>query len=236
MGFALVGLLLAVTIPTVSVLLLNRLVRPPLTSEWRNYLSAFQSVLTVSALVFGSLWFFIERPDSARLDIQQTVTGVELGDGRVLVLVEVGLKNIGNTALNLRKREFLLWIQQVTPLPDGVERDAAKLPNATVESIRPADDWGVLAALDGRPAAARSVPLQLDARSQLDTYLEAGETENLYYRAILPCDPELRIYLTLQMPKPSSWYDGPGGGSMWWVKQTFLDLTDKCPATQEGRP
>ena len=108
-----------------------------------------------------------------------------------------------------------MYIQQVTPLTTTPYKEVGALdPTGQVLQIHPADRWSLVAVDNDR----------------LDTFLDAGEVENLYYRVIIPCKPELRVYFTSWFQKPTPW---PKiffrQGTLAWIKQSFVDLSDKCP-------
>lgn len=224
---ALLAITTALVVPTFTRWLFDR------QGNWSSHVMAFETVLTISALVLGAGWFLVERPDAARLEVQMTGTSYKFDDARALVVIELGLKNIGVTAMNLRGRPYRLSIQQVSPVDSRIIADLNPLPGATVGSVRPGDQWVTLAVLDDRAIADRKNPIQATSMSTMDSFLEAGETENLYYRALVPCSQGLQIAVTLHMPKPSTWFDGAQDGDLWWVKQTILDLTEQCKSSKD---
>ena len=67
-------------------------------------------------------------------------------------------------------------------------------------------------------------------KDRLDTFLDAGEVENMYCGVIIPCKPDLRAYFTSWFQKPTPW---PKIFFRQWklarIKQPFMDLSDKCP-------
>ena len=86
--------------------------------------------------------------------------------------------------------------------------------------IHEGDRWSNLAELTSKGAS----------------FLEAGETENLYFRVVIPCLPGMRVYFTSTFNKPSSPSDflfGPKDVA--WIKQTLVDLSSVCPAAIAGR-
>ncbi len=64
----------------------------------------------------------------------------------------------------------------------------------------------------------------------LTSFIEAGETENLYFRVIIPCKPLLRMYVTSHFEKPKMFWEAFNPETLSWVKQTFVDASQYCPA------
>ncbi len=185
----------------------------PESRYWSRQLGNLQALLTISAVLLTGVWYFFERPTQAKLTIAQDGTGLRLPDGRVLVLAEVSIENVGDTAIDFKESPVEFYIQQVVPLPPAVAQEFAKPPAAGRPwPVRNADNWGVIAEL-GASGGAQEARL----RSQI----EAGETEQLYFRAVLPCKPGLKVYLNTRLEKP-------GGRGLKWTRHTLLDLGEQC--------
>jgi hypothetical protein len=75
-----------------------------------------------------------------------------------------------------------------------------------------------------------------DPDAALSSFIEAGETENLYFRTILPCKPDLRVYAVARFQKPKMWLERMRHEpDLYWVKQSYLDLTPQCPRDPPAR-
>jgi hypothetical protein len=229
--FALAALALGVGTPLVTAWMMGR--RP--FDGWLGHLQVLETLLTVVAFFLAAGWYFVERPSNPKVKVEQTATGAPLGDGRVLVVVELALTNVGETAVEFRQAPLTLFVQQVTPLPHAVDQEAQPPPGAApaIATLHPADNWSLLAALpDPAQPAKGGAP---GGFAPIDSFLEAQETENLYYRVILPCKPGLRIYLTSRFSKPQSLLERWQGRRLSWIKQTYLDLSTQCAAKEQGK-
>jgi hypothetical protein len=211
------ALVVAVALPALSALVCGKRLR-----SWSAHLTILQTLLAVTAALLAGVWYFFERPNDAKLKFDQAVDGFPAGNGRVLIVAEVSITNIGSTLVRLKDAPLSLYVQQVTPLPRGVEAEyQPTVPAGVARQVRAADNWALLAAAG--PAGGRGAPV-----TPVNSVLEAGETENLYYRVILPCRPGLRVYVTARFHKPQSGYDRLRGRKLAWIKQSLLDLTGAC--------
>ena len=229
--FALAALALGVGIPLLTALLMGR--RP--LDGWLGHLQVLETLLTVVAFFLAAGWYFVERPSNPKVKMEQTATGAPLGDGRVLVVVELALTNVSETAVEFKQAPLTLFVQQVTPLPHAVDLEA-QAPAGSVPglaTLHPGDNWSLLAALpDPAHPAKGGAP---GGFAPIDSFLESQETENLYYRVILPCKPGLRIYLTSRFSKPQGMLERMQGRELSWIKQTYLDLSTQCAAKETGK-
>jgi hypothetical protein len=187
----------------------------PRADPWVKNLNIAQSVLTILAAVVAASWYFVDRPHATKLKFDQSVVGVPAGPGKVMVLAEITISNVSSSSIRLQNSPFRLIVQRVTPLPPGPTQEVGSKDTTGAFLIHPADDWSELAS----------------RHDQLNTFLEVGETENLYYRVVIPCSPGLHIYF-------SSWFDKPhrftdawiAPDHVAWIKQSLADLSGTCPA------
>lgn len=180
---------------------------------WSRQLGNLQALLTIAAVLLTGVWYFFERPTQAKLTIAQDGQGIRLADGRVLVLAEVSIENVGDTAIDFNDDPIEFYVHQVMPLNPAVAKEFADPPRpGRLARIVSGDDWGAIAALPAVGAQA----------AKLRSQIEAGETEQLYFRTVLPCKPGLQVYLNTRLTKP-------GGRGLQWTKQTLLDLGKECP-------
>lgn len=181
---------------------------------WTANLSTAQTALAIVAAVVAGFWYFVERPHAPKIRIEQDVTAAPLPGGRALVLAEVTVTNAGAQAIDLRHSLYRAYVQQVTPLPPAAAAEAGtRVPGAAALAIHDADNWGSLAR----------------TQQPLPSFLEAGEAESLYWRVVVPCQPQLRVYFTSRIPKPAQFSDRFfKAEGLEWVKQTLLDLGPAC--------
>ena len=200
-------------------------------TPWTANLATMQTVLTIAAISFAIGWYFVERPDAAKLDFTQVVAGYPVVDDRVLVTIEVSVKNVGATALAFDDAPYAIFVQQITPMTQGPWNEhlarAGQLP-----LVHRADNWSLVAAL-----VSKAYPREgLDAFRPvpgLSSEIEAGETDNYYFRTIVACKPGLRLSVTSRFVKPLNWYESVAAlvrpaRPKFWIKQTPLDLTTQC--------
>jgi len=180
---------------------------------WPDHLGAVQAFLTVTAIFIAAAWFFIERPNSAKIRIDQAAQGYALEGERVLITMDVSLTNVGTTVLTLSDAELQMYVQQITPLRPRVEKEFDPQAPKGDQLIHAADNWSRLARLPQRGPASR-----------INSVIESGEAENLYFRVILPCEPNLRVAVSTRLKRPKEGFARP----LLWIKQTSLDLTQQC--------
>jgi hypothetical protein len=184
----------------------------------REGLVGGQAVVAAVAILVGVIWYAKERPDAPKFKIDVTGRPVPATTGEVLLLIDVGLENVGSTAMEFTAEDKVrLFVQRVTPIP----RDVLKAMKPG--EITPADNWESLSRL----------------QHPLDTIIESGERESLFFRTLIKCQPELRVAVTARLPKPLSLNDyyafgGPrtDEGDLWTAQQ-MLDLSEAC-ATASG--
>jgi hypothetical protein len=212
MWMLLVGVVLALGAAAIAVAMVRLLSSRDPQGDWGKQLANLQALLATVALGLTGIWYFFERPTQPKVDIEQTVSAHPLPDGRILVLAEVSLENVGSTSVNFRKAPVEFYLQQVLPLPPGVKSEMdARQPAGQPRVVHAADNWGAIAQLGKAPS------------DLLHSEIEAGEKERLYYRVVVDCRPGLTVYATTRIPKPNS-------HDLQWVKQTLLDLSEPCDA------
>lgn len=196
-------------------------------APWIRPLASLQALVTIAGIVIAGLWYFFDRPQAAKLNIDLKAEAVTLPDNRVLVLADVAVTNLGRTAVDFTRKPYEILVQQVTPLRPEVANEYTK-ENTRMRprGMHGSEDWAQLARLSSETGDAG-----------LTSFVEAGETESLYFRAILPCDPDLRVYVAARFRKPDSEMTlirEPQ--ELYWVKQTFLDLSEKCRSAAAATP
>lgn len=225
-GIALVGSLL---LAAILVAIFHR---------WKAFgegLSATSAFVTVLAVILTAYWFVILRPDAPKLRIAIQATPVRLAGRDLLMLFDVEIQNVGGSPVDFERDQiassngdalgpFQLMIQKVTPLPASVrnELNAARkeAPKNLFRVIepKPADNWELMAWLDTHPHASIAV----------------GEVDNLYFRTLLKCEPELRMYATIRIAQKD---DGVSRilrklrgdeHKFGWIKQVLVDASTEC--------
>lgn len=205
---------------------------------WTKHLETLQVFLTIAAVAIGAVWYFFERPQAAKLDLSQTVNAVPLEGGSVLLLIEVSPKNLGGTLLDFTKSPYSIEVGQVTPLTVTPYREATTQPvPGRPRKIWAGERWSPLAKISYAPMVGRGdrPAEEADDGPALTSFIEAGETENLYFRVVIPCKPLLRVYVISRFEKPQMPWE-QGDPRISWVKQTFVDLSASCPLPTTSPP
>ncbi len=220
------GLYLAALIFFVAVVWSGRALEHHRATPWVRPLASLQALLTVAGLLIAGLWYFFERPQAAKLNIEIKAEAVSLPNGRVLVLADVGVTNLGTTAINFTRKPYEILVQQVTPLSTKISNEYSdRNTRESPRRMHGGEDWSQLARISSD-----------DEEASLTSFVEAGETENLYFRTILPCRTDLRVYVSARFRKPDGDLDWIfGSDQLYWVKQTFLDLSEKCRGTPPAK-
>jgi hypothetical protein len=205
-------------------------------------LSALQTIFGLLGIVLIMAWYVVEQPDAARLKFEQSVTGARLGDGRALVMIEVSISNVGGHADHFKTLPYKIFVQRVAPLPKDIEAVAAPTSDGTGRVWR-ADNWETLAYRAVGSAASETYPnwercdgVKPDCEDGLETVIEPGENENLYFAATVPCDRALRVAVSSRFQRPRGFREAlHSGHPQWWIKQSFLDLTDVCKSETSAK-
>ena len=185
----------------------------PWAEPWTKSLGAAQTLLTVLGIVVAASWFIIEQPHANRLKMDISAQGAPGPPGQVMVVAEVNLSNLGVTVMNLKDGTMDLFVQQVTPTPPEVAAEAGRRDSQGALIIQRGERWGTLAEVTDR----------------LRFFLESGESESLYYRVALPCQPGLRVVFGAWLTRPAMPADVLFGVKDYqFRKQTLVNLADLC--------
>lgn len=142
-----------------------------------------QALATVAALGLGgawSIWLFMKRRERyPRASIEHLVTHKAIGDGKVLLHVDVRVSNIGEVLMSLVCLETR--IQQVLPVPpdvaDKIRQGLDPVPEGETEV-----EWPLL--------KSHSPELEMG-----DCEIEPGESQDINHDFILDADVEtVQIY------------------------------------------
>lgn len=185
-----------------------------------NALATLSAIGTLIALAVGAAWYFVERPEAAKLKIEHASAAYPLDGQFALIVAEVSITNLGKTALRLKDQPYKVILQRISPAPPDVNESLsrARTPSG-LPAIESADSWdgGLLAEF---PTAS------------LSTIIEAGETENLYFRARVDCSRNARVYLQTQIEKRkrrlNKGDEACDSQHICWIKQSIIDITQAC--------
>jgi hypothetical protein len=204
-------------------------------------LSALQTIFGLLGILLIAGWYLVEQPDAARLKFDQTVTGARLEDGRALVTIEVSITNVGGHADHFDKLPYKIFVQRTVPLPDYLLPSAMAPPNG-IGRVWRADNWETLAYRAVGTAASKDYPnwekcsgsdVEQACDDGLETVIEPGENENLYFAAVVPCAKGLHVAVSSRFPRPPGpWEELRRKEPEVWIKQSFLDLTEVCAANK----
>lgn len=193
--------------------------------------SAIQTITTVVGVILVAIWYVMERPDAARLKFEQTLSSAPLPDGKALVITEITITNVGVHTAYIENMPFAIYLQQVAPVvDDAIAAESAPNPDTGVPAMRAADNWSLIAYyLGGEDQAVGGKTWRRTGDALTKVEIQAGETDNFYYRATVNCAPALHVSVSSRFRKHAgTWERLQGLGAISWMKQSFLDLTDTC--------
>ena len=201
-------------------------------------LSALQSLCALAGIVLVAEWYFVEQPDAARLKFEQAVTATPLKDGRALVAIEVSIANVGGHASHFDHLPYKVFVQAVGPDPDNLPPDAGVLEPNGAGRVWRADNWPALAyRAAGQAGASKAYPNWDRDDAGMKTTIQPNEVENLYFAAAVPCEPQLHVAVSSRFRRPRTLIDlALLKEPEWWIKQSFLDLTEACKADKAATP
>jgi hypothetical protein len=238
----LVGAALAVVVLGLLVVLAPRLGRP--TSEERSKgLSFLQTFFGLLGIVLIAEWYLVEQPDAPRLKFDQTVSGAAIDRSKALVFIEISISNVGGHAYHFDKMPYKIFVQQVIPFPEKLRPMLMPLSNQLWPVWR-ADNWQGLAYRAVGSASSSGYPNWDACRSATDRKcddgiemtVDPGESENLYFAAVVPCTSGLHISISSRFQRRRHLFQiMTGMVPEYWIKQSVLDLTEACkPLRMEG--
>ena len=190
-------------------------------------MTALETMLTIAGILTAAGWYFIERPDAAKLNIELSAVGYRIENGYVLIVTEVNLENVGSSVINLREAPYLVSVQQVRPLTERAYNELISSNGAgKVRGVYPAETWGLraqrISSLDENSFEGSNSP-------GLNSVMESGESENFYFRSTIPCRPNLVVATLVQVKKPDrGMMSSAKERNLYWKKQAFLDVSEQC--------
>lgn len=231
-------LLMLATVAVVAFLLLQiskKLARDHSFDELSKGVLFAEAIVTITAILLAAFWYFLERPDSAKVNVLQAASGVPIPEGHVMVLTELSIANVGPTVLDFKDSPYIIELQKVTPWTEVPKNEFYSDIGQAIPKIHNADKWSLIARFE----SDKTVPGLKRAESDtpgLTSLIESGETENLYHRIVISCEPELRLAIRSQIKKPRTWQDDLMRESdVYWTKQTYLDLASICNTAEGGK-
>lgn len=207
-------------------------------------LRLLQTLCALAGIVLVAEWYVVEQPDAARLKFDQQVTAAPLDDGRGLVNIEVTIANVGGHESRFDALPYKVFVQQIAPDPADLPPEAnGTAPNGVARVWR-ADNWPALAyRAVGRGGESKAYPNwdikrpDDDGEAGLKTTIQPNETEHLYFAAAVPCAANLHLAVSSRFRRPRTFADMVAfREAEWWIKQSYLDLTDVCRAAGKTRP
>ncbi|WP_309645180.1 hypothetical protein [Phenylobacterium sp.] len=228
-------MLATVVLATIAVLRLAAyLSRTPTFGSMSNTVEFAEKSLTIVAILAAGFWYFFERPDSAKVDIEQSVAIQPAQPGFVLLLTEISIKNVGSTVLDFNNSPYTIEVLQITPLTKVPAKEYSDDYGRSVRRMHGADEWSLV----GRYQSDEKVPGLKKSEMEIEgltSLIESNETENLYHRLILACQPDLRLAVRSQFRKPKTWQDNLAQRpTVYWTKQTYVDVTEACVTDNKG--
>ena len=163
-----------------------------LKKDWSDGVNGFSAFLSAAALLFGSYWYFLEGPGVPKLNINTNSTGWQTDEGELLLSFIVELENVGSTAISFdQKEEIELSIGQILPAKgeDMTKLRQFKGPLKDYEQpsfrVIHSHFWPPIAYID----------------KELKSEIEAGETDRFQFKALLPCETDSVLGITVKVPK-----------------------------------
>lgn len=203
-------------------------------------LKLLQTLCALAGIVLVAEWYVVEQPDAARLKFDQAVTAAPLDDGRGLVNIEVTIANVGGHASRFDALPYKVFVQQIAPAAADLPPEARGVEANGVGRVWRADNWPTLAyRAVGREGVSKTYPnwdaprADGEGEAGLQTTIQPNETEHLYFAAAVPCAEHLHLAVSSRFRRPRTVADiAAFREAEWWIKQSYIDLSDVCAAAQ----
>lgn len=188
----------------------------------RNGIQGLAAALSSIALLTAAYWYFIERRGVPKVNVEPSGQAWPLDDGSLLVRAAIKVSNVGVSAVRLdRKTPVEVEIGQVYP-PAG--KQATALAKAMQDGMAAGKkDFGL--------QQTDKWPLRASNYDGIEAVIEAGETENLYYKTIIPCTDGMELAITAKVPKRLGKLDQmfePKKEQNYWTAQEIIPVEGKC--------
>ena len=148
----------------------------------REGFQGLTAALTTLALLLAAYWYFVDRQGMPKLNIEPQVRAWPVAKGGLIVWVEIKLTNVGRLSLHFDPKDehnnVRVQVLQVAPLAGA---QAKKLLSAMqdINKVNRTQDFDLIRTAQWSSLATFEGPI--------DSVIEAGETENLYFKAVIPC-------------------------------------------------
>ena len=187
---------------------------------FRTGFEGVATALTSAALLIGAYWYFVERRGVPKVNVEPAGQAWAVSGNGLLVRAEVKITNVGVSAVRLGKDPPMeVEIGQVYPLTSAQGEElrramaALRAQSGVAYALQQTDSWPLMASnYEGTDAVV----------------IEAGESENLYYKAVIPCSDDIVLALTAKVPKTLDWIDGlfdKNRKPLFWTAQSIITTT-----------
>ena len=184
-------------------------------------IQGFASLLSVVALLLAGYWYFIERKGYPKLNVEPAITAWPTAENGLLIWSSIKMTNVGNMALQFRASDKItVQIGQVSPL-------TGKQGTALLESMAEVRSLGKkkfdLLQTEVWPSRATF-------HGPISAVIEAGETENLYFKSVIPCLDNMVVAVTVTVPKKLHLVGSEFNSSenVSWIAQSVYETKAKC--------
>lgn len=211
------------------------------TAEERHSLEGAAAFFASMTLLAAGYWYFYERPGVPKLDVETAVEAWPIGEGLAVVRIEVKLQNVGSTIISFDNytmtgqgggRDDRLKVDLGKVFPFDADYAAnVELLKKFKASLADESPTYPLEQTYKWPPLARAYELPAGE-------IEAGETEQYYYKAVIPCTKGMILASTVRVPKLGSGLQKgqPGGGqSLVWLAQALSKPVSDCDPSLLGR-
>ena len=188
----------------------------------KQSLEGLAALMSCIALVFAGYWYFIERRGIPKLNVDPQIQVWPVGDGQAFVRVELRMENVGTSKIELHPDDKIrIEVGQVLPLAGkqarGLQADfkAVTAEGGKAFAMLKTDKW----------------PLRASFTDGIDTVIESGETERIFFKGIIPCHDGLVAIATAEVPKKLNWPDSlfdTSGELLYWKGQVLSDRIETC--------
>ncbi|WP_199554866.1 hypothetical protein [Sandaracinobacteroides hominis] len=220
-----------------------------------QHLQDWQALLTILGIVVAGLWFFFERPDAGKIEIDQDLRVAPIDQRWVRLFITISVTNVGETGLSFDDQPYLLTLSELAVkekprVPDPLSEEELARSRSSADRRNRKLMLPIREGLGAVPRANfiggnyREIPPDAVARTisrsdrGLTIILESKEKEELIFSAHVRCREGLVLYSLFQLEKKYTWYDRVLRMLRWgearseWVpayrSRRILDLAETC--------
>ena len=177
--------------------------------------------------MIGAYWYFFDRPGVPKIDMEVTTQVLPFRSKTALVRIDLKIKNLGSSILKFDKDDYgSITLMKISPL---TKEDVTSIEDDIHQRSTQQEHVSKIAQVDTWPVLAKG-PLALESSK------EAGETDHLYFRSIVPCETavgrELILATQITIPKVYSPIDkllGQADERYEWIAQDVTAPFKECP-------